>query len=44
VGSSTASSVAAQPAQPMGKDRIHYKFNEGYSNAVKRTVSIKDFL
>jgi hypothetical protein len=28
----------------LSKDRVHYKFNEGFSNAVKRTVYIKDFL
>ena len=25
-------------------NKIHFKFNQGFSNAVKRTVSIKEFL
>jgi hypothetical protein len=40
---STAASTIAKNKEEKA-NKVHYKFNEGFSNAVKRTVFIKDFL
>jgi len=33
-----------QHRQAKAQQRIWYKFNEGFSNAVRKTLHIKDFL
>jgi hypothetical protein len=42
--STTGSGSAAANRKEEKAKKVHYKFNEGFSNAVKRTVFIKDFL
>jgi hypothetical protein len=39
-GAGGVSVTAARPPAP----KIRFKFNQGYSNAVKRNVNIKEFL
>ncbi len=43
--SSTSTTTNTNTVAVVKKEqRVHYKFNEGFSNAVKRTVYLKDFL